>query len=133
MFNIGEVVYFKSANGYHTGLYKGTVIDKANYVKSENKYIIPIDNVENIYFDEDSCYGTYMAWEDECFYTKEGLERIINSRKEKIISDYCDSIKTIEDLVKFPITNPFGAEEYTDYEAIEAYKIMAKKLLNIDI
>jgi hypothetical protein len=55
------------------------------------------------------------------------------AKKEERIKRCCDRIKDINDLLRFPIEHPFGIEEYTDYEAIEVYKIMCKKIAQLDI
>ena len=46
---------------------------------------------------------------------------------------YKDEIKTLKDLVVFPLYNCLNGEEYTDYDAKEAYKQRAKELLGIDL
>lgn len=57
------------------------------------------------------------------------IEKEFNDLVEK----HKNEIKTIEDLIAFPLEHCFDGEEYTDYEAIKAYKIRAKELLNIDL
>ena len=44
-----------------------------------------------------------------------------------------DEIKSVEDLLKFPFKHAFNAEEYSNYEAAEAYVIRAKELLGVEI
>lgn len=57
------------------------------------------------------------------------IEKEFNDLVEK----YKIEIKTIEDLIAFPLEHCFDGEEYTEDEAIKAYKIRAKELLNIDL
>lgn len=40
---------------------------------------------------------------------------------------YKESIKTVEDLINFPLSHCFCGEEYTEYEVIAAYKERAKE------
>ena len=55
------------------------------------------------------------------------LQRLKRKIK-KIVDGYKSEITDIASLVAFPLTHPFGAEEYTNYEAISAYKERAKEL-----
>lgn len=56
-------------------------------------------------------------------YFKKSIE---NTRK------YKDEIKTIQDLVAFPLNHCLNGSEYTDYDAKTAYKQKAKELLGIE-
>lgn len=71
-------------------------------------------------------YGYLWANPEEAY---NAIEKEIND----LVENYKNEIKTIEDLVAFPLEHCFDGEEYTDYEAIKAYKIRAKELLNIDL
>lgn len=61
----------------------------------------------------------------------ENLDEIKAAIKEKWKNDvqkYKNKIKNIEDLINFPLSHCFCGEEYTEYEAIQAYKERAKEL-----
>lgn len=55
------------------------------------------------------------------------IERKNNLR----VQQWCKEIKTVEDLVRFPLQHSLNGEEYTDHNARKAYQIRAKELLNI--
>ena len=52
------------------------------------------------------------------------------NNNEKILRD---SIKTTEDLLRFPLYNCLCGDDYVDYSAIKIYKEKAKELFNIDL
>jgi hypothetical protein len=84
-------------------------------------------------FEHERFYGSTVGkFEDIYITAKEAYDAQKNKSKLKI-EEYCNEVKTIEDLLNFPIKHSFGVEEYTNYEAIAAYKIMCKKIANIDI
>ena len=61
----------------------------------------------------------------------ENLDEIKAAIKEKYKNDiqkYKNDIKNVEDLINFPLNHCFCGEEYTDYEAVQAYKERAKEL-----
>jgi len=80
-----------------------------------------------------SSYGNMTVTINNIWKTVEEAFNEIEKRKLDEVSKYCDEIKTIEDLVLFPIRHCLNGEEYTNYEALKAYKKRAKELLNIDI
>lgn len=49
------------------------------------------------------------------------------------VNKYLEEIQTKEDLINFPLTHCLCGNEYTDYDAVEAYKIKVRALLRIDI
>lgn len=55
------------------------------------------------------------------------------ARYNKQIEDYKNEIQTLEDLLKFPLVHPFGAEEYRDDAAIKAYCVRCKELQGIEV
>lgn len=62
------------------------------------------------------------------FATKHEAIEAIKKANQKIVDDYKKEITDIASLVVFPLSHTFYAEEYTDYEAIRAYKERAKEL-----
>lgn len=76
--------------------------------------------------------STCRAFEN-IYLTKKDLVKAIEDKNKSIVNKYISQIQTVEDLVKFMYDSPLNAEEYTDYNARKASKIMAKELLNIDL
>lgn len=53
---------------------------------------------------------------------------LLKKENQKRVDNYKAEITDIASLVVFPLSHTFGAEEYTDYEAIRAYKERAREL-----
>lgn len=77
--------------------------------------------------------GSFGATEDCIFDTRENAIAAHKTAFKLKVKAYCKQIKTLDDLVRFPIHNCINGDEYTDYPALEAYKIRAKELANVDI
>ena len=78
--------------------------------------------------DINSFLGTqYMAVES-CYETREDCYRAYKEKTRSLIKAYKQKINSIEDLVRFTLECPFGSNEYTDYEAIQAYKERSAEL-----
>lgn len=132
MFHSGDEVFFLSANPYEFGLYNGKIVEGP--LDSDGFKYYVLENVEDVSMPEHICYGQYYkALAEKCFKTIEELYVYIKEQHDIEVQKYCDEIKTVEDLLKFPLKYSFNAEEYTNYDAMEAYKIKAKELLNINI
>ena len=94
--------------------------------RSDNEdYIIEIKGKS---YSEDSFIGTTHQSPNNLFVTKEEAIAVTKKANQKRVDNYKAEIANIASLVAFPLSHPFGAEEYTDYEAIRAYKERAKEL-----
>ena len=104
-------------------------------VKGDNSRSVLLNDICTVDTDGNEItkrYGNLCKSSNDVFSScKEAYECIFNKRN-KIVNEYCNLIKTVQDLMKFPLEHCFCGEEYTDDEAIEAYKIRAKELLNIE-
>ncbi len=76
--------------------------------------------------------GTFCVAEDCMFDTQEKAIAAEKARSDTQVKSYCKEIKTLEDLLKFPINHCFCGKEYTDFEALEAYKIKAKEIADVN-
>lgn len=77
---------------------------------------------------EDSFIGITHQSPDNLFVTKEEAIAAAKQESQDWVDDYKKEITDIASLVAFPLSHTFYAEEYTDYEAIRAYKERAKEL-----
>lgn len=77
--------------------------------------------------------GTTGAKIKDCYPTKTELLDALRKEFDDKVKAYCESIKTIEDLVRFCYDHNMSAEEYTDWEAAKAAKIRAKEMLGIEL
>lgn len=75
--------------------------------------------------------GSFGALTDNVFPTKEDAIAAHKRKSEENIVRYKEEIKNLNDLLEFPLNNCFCGEEYTDYDAREAYKIRVKELTGI--
>lgn len=78
-------------------------------------------------------YGTRDYHIDKLYTSVDELKKAIEEKFANDVQALKDSIKTIEDLLIFPLLHCLCGEEYTEYEAIHAYKAKAKELFNIDL
>lgn len=78
-------------------------------------------------------YGTRNYPIDKLYTSVDELKKAIKEKFANDVQALKNSIKTIEDLLIFPLLHCLCGEEYTEYEAIHAYKAKAKELLNIDL
>lgn len=88
-------------------------------------YIIEIKGASYL---EDSFIGITHQSPDNLFKTKEEAIAAVKKENQKRVDKYKTEITDVASLVAFPLSHPFGAEEYTNYEAIRAYKERAKEL-----
>ena len=75
--------------------------------------------------------GTFGATEDCIFATKKEACKAYLNASTQLINKYKSEIKNLEDLLRFPLEHCFCGEEYTDYEALSAYKARVTELTEI--
>lgn len=92
---------------------------------SENEYVVQVTGDIR---DDESIVGTVNLPLRYLFTTKDEAIAMVEQKNLKIVNKYKSEISSIADLIKFPLIHSFGAEEYTDYEAIKAYKERAAEL-----
>lgn len=79
-------------------------------------------------YEKGSAAGTTTQPLNNLFATKEEAIAAAKQESQDWVDDYKKEITDIASLVAFPLSHTFYAEEYTDYEAIRAYKERAKEL-----
>lgn len=118
---IGQKVWFKEHWSQMIVWGKVTEIKKPD----NDDYVI---EVKGDVCDNESAPGTTFQPLNNLFATKDDAITAIEKENQKIVDGYKSEITDIASLVAFPLTHPFGAEEYTNHEAISAYKERAKEL-----
>lgn len=116
-FNLGDIVYVNSIFG---------PADKCKIIN------IFLTDSADIYTVESNEGWTYNTPEDYMFLTEKDAIDVFEKSREELINKYKEEIKTVKDLIIFPLVHCLCGE-YANYESIEAYKIRAKELLNIEI
>lgn len=119
---INQKVWFKEH--WTERIVCGFVREITKHSDNEN-YIIEIKGKS---YSEDSFIGTTHQSPDNLFATKEEAIAAVKKENQKRVDNYKAEITDIASLIAFPLSHTFGAEEYTDYEAIRAYKERAKEL-----
>lgn len=119
---IGQKVWFKES--WAERIVCGFVNEITKHSDNEN-YIIEIKGKSYL---EDSFIGTIHRSPDNLFATKEEAIAAAKKERQEWVDDYKAEITDIASLVAFPLSHTFYAEEYTDYEAIRAYKERAREL-----
>lgn len=119
---IGQKVWFKEH--WTERIVCGFVTKVERHLSNEN-YIVEINGSSHL---KDSFLGTTHQSPNNLFTTEEEAIAAVEEENQKIVDDYKTEITDIASLVAFPLLHPFGAEEYTNYEAIRAYKERTKEL-----
>lgn len=78
-------------------------------------------------------YGVRQLLIDDVYTSYEEAYNARNEKASKAVKAYCDAINSVEDLVRFPLQHCLNGEEYTDYNALKAYKIRAHELLGVEL
>lgn len=79
-------------------------------------------------YEKGSAAGTTTQPLNNLFATKHEAIEAIKKANQEWVDEYKKEITDIASLVAFPLSHTFYAEEYTDYEAIRAYRERAKEL-----
>lgn len=117
-FKNGDVVF---VNGTWNTAEKCKITGFVEKESSTGKPVYTLHSLDN--------YGTFGATEDCIFDTKENAISAHKTAFKIKVKSYCEQIRTLSDLVRFPIDNCLCGED-TDYAAFEAYTIKAKEILN---
>lgn len=119
-FKDGDIVFVNST--WHTA----EKCKVTSFAKKDSRINKPVYTLHSFDF-----YNTFCATEDCIFNTKEDAISAYETEYENEVKSYCEQIKTLKDLVRFPIDNCLNGEEYTDYPALEAYKIRAREMITV--
>lgn len=123
-FKVGDHVWFYMTWGRLTS---GT-IQEFQTVNRPNR---DPEQYAKIYSDDGSTTGAllYNIWR-----TKEEATAILQNRSDALVKKYKESIRDVEDLVRFMYNKVVAsAEEYTNWEARTAARERAHELLDIDL
>lgn len=130
--NIGDVVYI--IESWTDAVVKCVV----THYEGSSYLIKSVCSVNDEGIEVDDRIGSYFIDKttkvnEKYFLNYKNAFNYKNKKHESIKSEYINEIKNIPDLVKFPLMHCLNGEEYTDYDAIEVYKMKCKELLNIDL
>lgn len=111
----GKIEELKNVNGLKAAEVRNIGVVDSEGKTISNAYGTSTRYVENLYPSAASAYSVYF-------------EKSIKQKRQ-----YIEKIKTVRDLVDFPLNHCLCGDEYTDYDAKAAYKQRVKELLNIDL
>lgn len=125
----GDIVYFyenwsdfvvkaKVKKVYRTGIEDAAEVCAISAVDCEGGQIVSLPG------------GSYDKRLKDLYPTAQSA---YEKKQHDIIVRYCKEITSVEKLITFPLKYALNGEEYTDWAAVTAYKIMAKKLVGIDL
>lgn len=124
---IGQTVYIQEH--WTKGIFEGTVTEILDEgVRVDAGYFVDSNGKPTHIFGGD----TGGMFEDVYPTAKDAYDGI-NAKYDAQVKAYCEEITDANSLAAFPLKHPFGAEEYTNCAAIEAYKIRCKELLGLDL
>lgn len=114
---IGAIVYVNST--YNTA----EKCKVTGYGEENGKEYYKIHSIDNC--------GDFGALPENIYLTRDAALRGAKKASEELVCKYKSEIKNLQDLLQFPLNHCFCGDEYTDWEAIEAYKIRVKELTGL--
>lgn len=104
-----------------------------NYIEGPITRFIPLDQTKGVpYLEVKGQFGTRMSKIQDCYPSKEACLEAAKKKHDERTAEYCDRIKTVEDLVRFLFDHD-TTSEFRDYAAIEAAQTRAIDLLGIQL
>lgn len=137
-FNVGDIVYFyenwsdsivkaKIERMYQTVLKNCTDIEDVAEVRTISVVGYEGDEILSL------PGGTYDKRLKNLYLTAQDAYDAYEKKQHKVIDEYCKEITNVEKLIAFPLKYVLNGGEYIDQAAVTAYKIMAKKLVGINL
>ena len=124
---IGQTVYIQEH--WTKGIFEGTVTEIRDKVVRVDAGDFVDSNGEPTHIFGGNTGGMF----EDVYPTAKDAYDGINAKYDTKVKAYCEEITDVSSLAAFPLKHPFGAEEYTNCAAIEAYKIRCKELLGLDL
>jgi hypothetical protein len=123
----GSVVYYAQTwTGFIVKAIVTEIVDGGVYAKE----LYTVDKEGN---QVDRCVGSSGAAWDNLYATAAEAYDAQAAENKAAYDKYCSEIKSVEDLVRFPLEHCINGDEYTDWQAVNAYKIRAKELVGIEL
>lgn len=116
---IGTIVYCNTT--YNTAL-KGRIT--SNIKETNGMYYYEVSGID--------IRGSFVCRISDMFLTKDDALEDYNKKSKNQVEEYKSNINSLEDLLRLAVSNMY-AEEYTNYEAIQAVKERSKELFGIEL
>lgn len=130
---VGNIVYVRDP--FNNDILEATIMDEP-YMNKDTKtmvYKVHMSYIVNKQGRKIMTYGADSVREaKDIFATAIDVYNHIKNEETVRYNNFMDNIKTIKDLMEFPLLHSFG-EGNEDISAVQAYKDKTKELLNIDI
>ena len=127
-FQVGERVFFQEH--WSRNFVEGTITELYDNggMRCNNCYFVNQDGVRT-----GRLVGEVGALAGEYFKNVRSLMDFVETRDHARVKEMKDSIKNLNDLLAFPLDHCFCGEEYTDEDAIRAYKERTFELTGIHL
>ena len=110
------------------------VFVNSRYNVAEKCKVENLNSEDNIYYVKSiDNFGSFYTKEDKMFETKDKALETYGRKCAELIKAYKEDIKDLRTLLEFPLRHCCNGEEYTEYEAKEAYSLRAKELTGNDL
>lgn len=128
--NIGDIVYFYEHWSHaieKCEIIKFKEIDDVKAV--EVKSIGSVDKNGNIIC---KSYGTSTRRIEDLYPSYKAIYDALEKKSQDRTMKYMEEIKTIKDLIEFPLLHCLNGDEYTDYDAKKAYKQKVSEMFGVE-
>ena len=137
-FNVGDIVYFYE--NWSDSIVKAK-IERMYQTVSKNcadiEDVAEVHAISAVGYEGDEIVSlSGESCDRRCkdlYLTAQDAYDAYEKKQHKVIDEYCKEIANIEKLIAFPLKHVLNGGEYVDQAAVTAYKIMAKKLVGIDL
>lgn len=126
-FSVGQTVY--AYENWAHRIVSATIVETDNKTyKIKYRAFVDPDGKETEPFQ-----GTSYRADSDLWTTAKEAYETLQMQDERETQKYMTEIKTVKDLVLFPLDYCLNGEEYTNYNARRAYKQRAEELLGIEV
>ena len=137
-FNVGDIVYYYE--NWSDSIVKAK-IERMYQTVSKNcadmEDVAEVHAISAVGYEGDEIVslpgGTCDKRFKDLYLTAQDAYDAYEKKQHKVIDEYCKEIANVEKLITFPLKHVLNGGEYADQAAVTAYKIMAKKLVGIDL
>ena len=139
-FNVGDIVYYyenwsdsivkaKIKKTYQTRMFSKNCADMEDVAEVCDISAVGYEGDEIVSLPGGTCDRRFK----DLYLTAQDAYDAYEKKQHKVIDEYCKEITNVEKLIAFPLKYVLNGGEYIDQAAVTAYKIMAKKLVGIDL
>lgn len=133
--HVGDIIYYYDE--YQNIIVKAEIINLRDVIAFEKTILIAelrVMYAVDTNYEPTTIYNTHVSKKvSDLYKTGKAAYEAYKEKCNREVENYCKEISTLEDLLIFPLAHVICEDEWTDYEAVKAYKIRAKELTGIDL